>query len=280
MFCPRCGASLPDGSKFCTSCGATLDSDVPAAETQVQPTQLMPSPQPQPQPAPGPDQQQLVPSPQPPKRPGRGKVVAIVVLALLLAAALAVIVWQVVLPRLGGQQSADQPAQEQPAQPEPDEQPAPESAPEPTAPDTTAPEGGDPSQAATLEDYLRAAGQYDTVCDLMTQSLSQTGGEFVTDAQTVISGNAIEVHVAWNFSSTDAAAQAMEDAMISAYNSSGVASSMASSVQQFEAASGISGITVELYLYTSDGQQFGSLAYGSDGLVTSDASFEGQTLVS
>ncbi len=27
MFCPKCGASIPDGSAFCSSCGASFNSD-------------------------------------------------------------------------------------------------------------------------------------------------------------------------------------------------------------------------------------------------------------
>lgn len=30
MFCPRCGANLPDGSGFCGACGSTLSSNQPA----------------------------------------------------------------------------------------------------------------------------------------------------------------------------------------------------------------------------------------------------------
>lgn len=31
MFCPRCGAQLPDGATFCGSCGSPLDGTAPAA---------------------------------------------------------------------------------------------------------------------------------------------------------------------------------------------------------------------------------------------------------
>lgn len=294
MFCPNCGAQIPDGSKFCTSCGSVLGASAPSAdETQAQPTRVAPRPAPQPtyQPtspaAPSPDQQ-LTPAPQPPKKSGRGKVVAIVVLALLLVAAIAVIVWQVVLPRLGSdQQPAEQPAQEQQAEPESDTDPdlkpevtAPE-APELEAPELTVPESTTPSQGATLEDYLNASGQYDAVCDAMTESLTQSGGDAVADAGTQVKDNAIEVHVAWNFSSSDANAQAIEDNMIETYNSSSVVDVMASSVEQLESASGISGITIELYLYTTEYDQFGTVAYGADGLVTGGgASFGGEPLVS
>ena len=36
MFCTKCGAQLPDGSKFCTKCGTP--TDVVASETTVMPT--------------------------------------------------------------------------------------------------------------------------------------------------------------------------------------------------------------------------------------------------
>ena len=49
MFCENCGANIPDNSKFCTGCGATLDSAAPAAPAQ-QPVQAA-APVPQPQPA-------------------------------------------------------------------------------------------------------------------------------------------------------------------------------------------------------------------------------------
>ena len=43
-FCPRCGAQLPDGAKFCTSCGAPLAAapaanPAPQAAPAAQPTQ-------------------------------------------------------------------------------------------------------------------------------------------------------------------------------------------------------------------------------------------------
>lgn len=289
MFCPNCGARIPDGSKFCTACGAVLGASASSADvTQLQPTQVAPRPvsqpyeqranQPIPPVAPSPDQQ-LASAPQPPKKGGRGKVVAIVVLALLLVAAIAVIVWQVVLPQLNGsRQAAGQPAQEQLAEPESETDPdlditAPE-APELEPPELTTPE------SATLEDYLNEAGQYDTMCDLMTESLTQSGGDAVTNAETQVKGNVIEVHVAWNFSSSDSNARAVEDAMIEAYDSSSVADAMATSVEQLESASGISGITIELYLYTSDNVLFGTVAYGADGLATGDASFVGEPLAS
>lgn len=34
MFCPHCGSNIPDGSKFCSSCGNPINS-VPADEPQV-----------------------------------------------------------------------------------------------------------------------------------------------------------------------------------------------------------------------------------------------------
>lgn len=41
MNCTNCGASLPEGTKFCTSCGAVLD-ETPAAATPEAPTAATP----------------------------------------------------------------------------------------------------------------------------------------------------------------------------------------------------------------------------------------------
>lgn len=46
-FCTHCGAQLPDGARFCTSCGTPVAAA--PAEPAPQPTQ--PAPQPRPQPA-------------------------------------------------------------------------------------------------------------------------------------------------------------------------------------------------------------------------------------
>ena len=43
MFCPSCGAQLPDGSKFCTSCGSPLATPVPG-HVPVDATSAMPVP--------------------------------------------------------------------------------------------------------------------------------------------------------------------------------------------------------------------------------------------
>lgn len=44
MFCPKCGAQLPDGSSFCSSCGAMLDSQ-PEVTAQEEPAAASPAPQ-------------------------------------------------------------------------------------------------------------------------------------------------------------------------------------------------------------------------------------------
>ena len=33
-FCPKCGTKLPDGLKFCTSCGASIDGSIPSKPAQ------------------------------------------------------------------------------------------------------------------------------------------------------------------------------------------------------------------------------------------------------
>lgn len=62
MFCTKCGAQLPDGSVFCSSCGATLNAAAaPAAQpvapaqpaAAAQPAYAQPAPQAYAQPAPG-----------------------------------------------------------------------------------------------------------------------------------------------------------------------------------------------------------------------------------
>ena len=42
MFCPNCGAQIPDGTKFCTSCGASLEA---AQQPQQQPQYQQPQQQ-------------------------------------------------------------------------------------------------------------------------------------------------------------------------------------------------------------------------------------------
>ena len=46
-FCTKCGAQVPDGSTFCTACGATLAAAAPAPAPV--PQQAAPAPAPQPQ---------------------------------------------------------------------------------------------------------------------------------------------------------------------------------------------------------------------------------------
>ena len=58
MFCFKCGAQIPDGSKFCTACGAQLSQ---AVEPQPQPVE---QPVPQPQPVEQPVEQSVSPEPQ------------------------------------------------------------------------------------------------------------------------------------------------------------------------------------------------------------------------
>lgn len=76
MYCPRCGSQLPDGAKFCSRCGATLDGERPAA----------PVPAPARRPA--------------GSRPRRGRIVAIVAAALVvLLAGGAAASWFLLRPR-------------------------------------------------------------------------------------------------------------------------------------------------------------------------------------
>lgn len=54
--CPDCGAPLPEGARFCGSCGAKISSATPASQTA-------PSPQPSPAPPPPSPQRQVRPQP-------------------------------------------------------------------------------------------------------------------------------------------------------------------------------------------------------------------------
>lgn len=87
MFCTTCGSEIPEGSKFCTSCGAPVASR-PAPEPAAEPAPVpaptpasAPEPKPTPVPAPAPD-------PVPPARPKRRRgLVAVIVVALLVIVA-------------------------------------------------------------------------------------------------------------------------------------------------------------------------------------------------
>ena len=66
MFCPKCGAKNPDGSKFCFNCGEKLrempqKADAPQAQSVATPE---PAPTPEPEPAPTPE-----PTPEPEPAP-------------------------------------------------------------------------------------------------------------------------------------------------------------------------------------------------------------------
>lgn len=57
MFCPHCGTELPDGSKFCTSCGTNLETASAKPEQTPSPAPAAdsaPAPAPEPAPAPAP----------------------------------------------------------------------------------------------------------------------------------------------------------------------------------------------------------------------------------
>ncbi|WP_455137241.1 zinc ribbon domain-containing protein [Thermophilibacter sp.] len=248
MFCPNCGAQVPDGSKFCTSCGSTLGAAAPAPA---------PAPAPTPAPAPAPSDQQLAVVEEKP-RGGRGKTVAIVVLAVLLLAAVAFIVWQFVIPQVTGSQSAaQQPAQTQPADPDATADPD-DTADDPNA-DTLV-----PSSDVTLESYLRDAGQYDTMCDTMVETLSSTAGDALLDADASIEGNTLVLSMTMNVPSSDGT---VAQRMLDTFLDEGIVDQMASVCEQLETAADLSGITWYLDFYASDGTSIGYVEYGTEGVV-------------
>ena len=42
MFCTKCGSYVPDGQRFCTSCGAPMEEFGPVDATPAQPTYQQP----------------------------------------------------------------------------------------------------------------------------------------------------------------------------------------------------------------------------------------------
>lgn len=70
MFCPKCGTNVPEGSKFCETCGNNMQVAVEQADVQIQPeapqepAAIEPQPVQQPQP-----QSQPVYQPQPQPQP-------------------------------------------------------------------------------------------------------------------------------------------------------------------------------------------------------------------
>ena len=94
-FCPHCGATLPDGARFCTKCGMTLVGEATATEHEPdKPFSLendwIPDPQPG-APAPGPGPAYTPSAPQPPtaapKKKKKGGCLLGILLLLALAAA-------------------------------------------------------------------------------------------------------------------------------------------------------------------------------------------------
>lgn len=272
MFCKNCGAQNPDGTKFCSNCGAALEDAASAADaTQVQPT-VTAQPAPAPQGAPA---SQPVPAPQgPAPKPGNGKTVAIVVLAVLLAAAIGLVVYFVVLPQLnGGQQAAtNQPAQEQEVDAEADGTDKTETDDTTMTPDTTAaPDTTTPSAGTTLEDMLRSSGQYDEMCDTVTESMEQDMGGVITDAQVEISDNTVCLAMELGVASTDPSATQIVQEVMNTYTSDDVATTMGQICAQMESELGLSDVTYLCDFYTSDGVNVGYVGYGASGVIAAES---------
>jgi len=117
MFCTKCGKELPDGTKFCTGCGA---EQKPVAKPKDEAPDLndnafVPTPAPAPEPTPTPE-----PTPDPafnpsfgpmnefkaqlakeePKKSGKGKIIAIIIAIIAAIAVIAGLVFSVILPMI------------------------------------------------------------------------------------------------------------------------------------------------------------------------------------
>lgn len=269
MICPKCGTQNPDGTKFCSGCGTPLASDAaPMDATRVQPTPA----QPQPQPAAAPSSYQPVPAPQPPApKSGSGKTIAIVVLAVLLVAAIAAVVYFVVVPQLSGNQqdAASQPALEQPEQTDDAE---PEATPDTDATDDTAtPDTTTPTTATTLEEVLRASGEYDSACQELESTMMQSGEGAITDIEARISGNDVYVAAMLDMASDDPQAVQMAQTIMAYFAGDDAEAMMAQTCAQFEEESGLSGVSMTFDLYTSDSVNFGYVTYGADGIIATES---------
>lgn len=118
MYCPKCGAQIPDGSTFCTSCGARVGGAEDQAEPVAFPVEDAPASAPagqhapqgapvhmaaqpryeEPVAEPAEASQSFVPTPQPKKPKHRGRIVAAVIGGVVVVAIVAAIV---VVPRIG-----------------------------------------------------------------------------------------------------------------------------------------------------------------------------------
>lgn len=247
MMCQKCGTQNPEGTRFCSGCGAPLGDAAPQPQIQGRASQPMG------------------------RRPGNGRTVAIAALAVLLAAAVVALALLVVLPRLsGGQQGAsDQPALEQPEQTDDGEGGA-TSGPEatPTQDTTSDPDATAPSDGVTLEDALRSSGEYDATCEQLASSLEQSEG--VADVQIEVTGNTIYVGMRMDMTSDDPDAAQMAQTMMNLLESDDVVSQMSQACSQFESNTGISGVSYTYDLYTSDGVNFGFVTYDASGIVASE----------
>lgn len=90
MICPNCKKEIPDGTKFCTYCGAKVtEESAPAQEPTTHPAQA--TQRPAPQPAPAPQTQPAAPQqPAPEKNKKLNTVLIIVIVALLVIVAVVV----------------------------------------------------------------------------------------------------------------------------------------------------------------------------------------------
>lgn len=91
MYCQRCGAQMPDGTKFCTACGFPMTADGAPRTTDAPATQPMPAP---------------TPVPAPPRRRSTAAVVAGIAVAAVLIIGIPVALFATGVVKLPGQDEA------------------------------------------------------------------------------------------------------------------------------------------------------------------------------
>ena len=238
MFCPNCGVQLPDGSKFCGSCGAQI-----VAADQVQPAA-----QAQPEPAAQPHCQSAPATPQVAsmQKSTAQRFVAIVVVVVAVVA----IGGYVLSTKGAGTGSGDPSAQ-------PVEQPT-------TDPGTTSPAAG-----TTLEGVLVANGELESMQQTFADITYSAEREVLAlnGAQCMIVDNQIQVVMTSQVASSSSDVATLVQLFSQEALSDEEASAFAQTIADLEQQSGVSGIEIYVRLNFSDGAGAGEALYNNQGLV-------------